>query len=222
VVGWGRYLVVVDAFAFAVFASLIVYGISRLKDATPQTLILSGIAVMYLFSSLTSVLQYIGRREDVHAVVFWLMGSLNGSRWGEVGMILGALILSTPFLVRCSPDLNAMLGGDEVAKSLGVNVKRVRILVMMLSTFITSSIICFTGTIGFIGLVSPHITRMLIGADHLFLLPATGVLGALLLLLADTLSRTIIAPTEIPVGIATSFIGIPFFLYLLMRRRSGG
>ena len=108
---------------------------------------------------------------------------------------------------------------DETAKSLGVNVERTRVISMMLVSFITASVICFTGTIGFIGLVAPHITRMAIGGDHRFLLPASALVGALLLLGADTLARTILAPVILPVGIMTAFLGVPFFVYLFMRRK---
>ena len=217
-VGWGRYLVVANAFAFALLASALSYGIARLKGASTHSLILAGVAVMYLFSSLTSILQYVGRREDVHAVVFWMLGSLNGMRWREVCAPLGALLISAPVLTAKSWEMNAMLAGDEVAMSLGVNVRRLKLMCAMLSALMTASVICFTGTIGFIGLVAPHMARMAIGAEHSLLFPCSALTGALLLLGADTVSRLLIAPSEIPIGITTSLIGIPFFLYLLMRR----
>jgi iron complex transport system permease protein len=112
-----------------------------------------------------------------------------------------------------------MGAGDETAKSLGVNVEFVRVLCMMLASLITASVICFTGTIGFIGLVAPHITRMVVGGDHRFLLPASALVGALILLAADTVARTVLAPVILPVGIMTSFLGVPFFIYLFLRRR---
>ncbi len=217
--GWGKYLVVTNAFLFALCACFLVYGLARFRGITSETMILAGIATMYLFSASTSVLQYIGRREDVHAVVFWLMGNLSGATVGRALTILIVLLACLPLLIKYAWDLNAMAAGDEVATSLGVNVRQVRIAGMMLATLITSSVICFTGTIGFVGLVSPHMTRMMIGGDHRFLLPASCLLGALLLLGADTAARTVMAPTEIPVGIMTSFVGIPFFLYLLMKKR---
>jgi len=164
-------------------------------------------------------LQYVGRSEDVHAVVFWLMGNLGGATFGKASVMLVVLSICLPLLMRYSWDLNALALGDEVAESLGVNVGKVRTAGMMLATLITSSVICFTGTVGFVGLVSPHITRMVLGADHRFLLPASCLSGALLLLGADTIARTVVAPTEVPVGIMTSFVGIPFFLYLLAKRR---
>ncbi|MCD6505116.1 iron ABC transporter permease [Candidatus Poribacteria bacterium] len=217
-IGWGRYLIVTNAFTFALLASAIAYGVARLKGASSNSMILSGVAVMYLFSSLTSILQYLGMREDVHAVVFWLMGSLNGMRWWKVGAVFIAFVLSAPILISKSWEMNAMLSGDEVAMSLGVDVKRLRLISTALSSLMTATVISFTGTIGFIGLVAPHIARLLIGAEHSLLFPTSALTGALLLLGADTISRLLLAPSEIPIGITTSLIGIPFFLYLLMRR----
>nr|HPJ30733.1 iron ABC transporter permease [Methanothrix sp.] len=125
----------------------------------------------------------------------------------------------TLILMAFSWDINALGAGDETAKSLGVNVEFVRVLCMMLASLITASIICFTGTIGFIGLVAPHITRMVVGGDHRFLLPASGLVGALILLAADTVARTVLSPVILPVGIMTAFLGVPFFIYLFLKRR---
>jgi iron complex transport system permease protein len=213
----GQYLIVGNAFVFTMLASLTVYGLAKYKGITPETMILAGIAIMYLFSALTSFLQYVGESEEVHEVVFWMMGSLGRSSWDKVAII--ALVTVVCTLMAFSWDINALGAGDETAKSLGVNVEFVRVLCMMLASLITASIICFTGTIGFIGLVAPHITRMVVGGDHRFLLPASGLVGALILLSADTVARTILAPVILPVGIMTAFLGVPFFIYLFLRRR---
>jgi len=148
-----------------------------------------------------------------------MMGSLGKSSWEKAGIISAILAVCLPYLIIKSWDINAMGAGDETAKSLGVNVERTRVISMVLVSLITASIICFTGTIGFVGLVAPHITRMIIGGDHRFLLPGSALVGALLLLGADTLARTILAPVILPVGIMTSFLGVPFFVYLFMKRR---
>ena len=215
----GQYLIVGNAFVFTMLASLTVYGLAKYKGITPETMILAGIAIMYLFSALTSFLQYVGESEEVHEVVFWMMGSLGRSSWDKVGIIALVTVACTLVLMYFSWDINALGAGDETAKSLGVNVELVRVLCMILASLITASIICFTGTIGFIGLVAPHITRMVVGGDHRFLLPASGLVGALILLAADTLARTILAPVILPVGIMTSFLGVPFFIYLFLKRR---
>jgi iron complex transport system permease protein len=215
----GQYLIVGNAFVFTMLASLTVYGLAKYKGITPETMILAGIAIMYLFSALTSFLQYVGESEEVHEVVFWMMGSLGRSSWDKVAIIALVTVVCTLILMAFSWDINALGAGDETAKSLGVNVEFVRVLCMMLASLITASIICFTGTIGFIGLVAPHITRMVVGGDHRFLLPASGLVGALILLSADTVARTILAPVILPVGIMTAFLGVPFFIYLFLRRR---
>jgi len=218
-VGNEKYFVITNAFIFALICAFLVYGIAKFKGASPETIILAGIALMYLFGAATSFLQYIGTKEDLHAVVHWLFGSLSRATWEQIFIVI---IISIPcflILIKYSWDLNALLAGDEVAKSLGVNVEKVRIISMISATLITASIICFTGIIGFVCLVAPHITRMIIGGDHRFLLPSSGILGAIILILSDTIGRIILAPVIIPVGIVTAFIGVPFFLYLLLTRK---
>ncbi|MFZ2472840.1 MAG: iron ABC transporter permease [Methanothrix sp.] len=215
----GEYLVIGNSFIFTLIASFAVYGLAKYKGITPETMILAGIAIMYLFSAMTSFLQYVGHAEQVQEVVFWMMGSLGKATWEKLAIITGVLAICLPYLILKSWDINAIGAGDETAKSLGVDVERTRVISMILGALITASIICFTGTIGFIGLVAPHITRMVIGGDHRFLLPGSALVGALLLLGADTLARTILAPVILPVGIMTSFLGVPFFVYLFMRRR---
>jgi iron complex transport system permease protein len=174
---------------------------------------------MYLFSSMTSFLQYIATAEQLSAVVFWMMGSLSGASWLQVSVMGAVFLIVSPILLHSAWDLNALSSGRETAVSLGIHVGRVTGICMILSALMTASIISFTGVIGFIGLVAPHITRMITGGDHRFLMPASSLGGAVLLLGADTLSRIIISPSEIPLGIMTSFIGVPFFIYLLLTRK---
>lgn len=215
----GEYLIIFNAFIFTLLASLSVYGLAKYKGITPETMILAGIAIMYLFSAMTSFLQYVGQAEQVQEVVFWMMGSLGRSSWDKVWVVTAVIAACFPYLLLKSWDINALGAGDETAKSLGVDVEKTRVICMVLVSLITASVICFTGTIGFIGLVAPHITRMVIGGDHRFLLPASALVGGLLLLAADTVARTIMAPVILPVGIMTSFLGVPFFVYLFMRRK---
>ncbi|HPS92074.1 MAG TPA: iron ABC transporter permease [Methanothrix sp.] len=215
----GSWMVIGNAFAFALLSALAVYLLAKYKGISSETMILAGIAIMYLFSAMTSFLQYAGHSDQVHEVVFWMMGSLGRSSWDRVAMLLAIFVICIPYLISKSWDLNSLAAGDETAQSLGVNVEKTRVIFMMLSSLITASIICFTGTIGFIDLVAPHIARMVIGGDHRFLLPGSALAGALLLLGADTLSRIILAPAILPVGIMTSFLGVPFFVYLFLQRR---
>lgn len=219
-VGSERYIVITNAFVFASITAFLVYGLARIRGITGETLVLAGIALMFLFSALTSLLQYFASEEQLQAVVYWMFGSLSESNWENIIVASILLFLSLPFLMRYSWDLNAMAsGGDEIATSLGVSVPRVRVLCLILAALVTAGIICFTGVIGFVCLVAPHMARLLIGADYRFLLPCSCVLGALLLLIADTVGRSILSPVTIPVGIVTSLIGVPFFVYLLMARR---
>ncbi|OEU49478.1 MAG: iron ABC transporter permease [Desulfobacterales bacterium C00003060] len=213
-----EYLIAGNAFLFALLSSSLILGVAKLKRSTPETMILAGIAMMFFFSSLSSLFQYMGTMEEVHEIVFWFFGSLSKVGWKEISMASVMILLPIPLLLKWSWDFNLLAAGDESAKALGVNVTRIRMVGLVVASLITAGAICFTGVIGFIGLVSPHITRMVIGGDHRFLLPASALVGSVLVLTADTLGRTLWAPQVIPIGIVTSFIGVPFFFYLLMKR----
>jgi iron complex transport system permease protein len=154
----------------------------------------------------------------VHEVVFWFFGSLSKAGWPEIGLTSAMILLPFPALLWRAWDFNLLASGDDSALALGVNVNRLRMSAIVAASLVTAGGICFTGVIGFVGLVAPHITRMVIGNDHQFLLPASGLVGALIVVAADTLGRTLWAPQVIPIGIVTSFIGVPFFFYLLMKR----
>ncbi len=215
----GQYLIIANAFIFALFSSFIIYGLSRYKGATPETMILAGIALMYLFSAMTGILQYFGEETAVAEVVFWMFGSLGRASWDKLLFVCIILAICVPILMLKSWDLNTLGAGDESAKSLGVNVDQTRVVCFILASFVTAGVICFTGTIGFIGLVAPHMSRMVIGGDNRYLIPASGLLGAVLLLGADTIARRVIAPAILPVGLVTAFMGVPLFLYLILRRK---
>ncbi|MDY0039663.1 MAG: iron ABC transporter permease [Desulforhabdus sp.] len=219
--GFGRFqqeIIALSAFLFALLTILAVLTVAQIKGASPETLILAGVATMFLFSALTSLLQYIGTFEEVHAIVFWMFGSLSKVGWNEIALAVVMILPASLVLYFKSWDLNLLIGGDETAQSLGVNAPGLRKVALVLSALMTAGAICFTGIIGFVGLVSPHIGRMLIGADHRYLIPASGVIGALLVVTADTLSRTVWMPQIIPIGIVTSFLGVPFFFYLLLKK----
>ncbi|GBC63477.1 iron ABC transporter permease [Desulfonema ishimotonii] len=216
---YSHYLIAGNAFFCALLASLLILGIARYKSATPETMILAGIAIMFLFSALSSFLQYMGTADEVHAIVFWFFGSLSKVGWPEIVIAAVMILAPVPVLLRWSWDFNLLAAGDESAKALGVNVTKIRIGGIIFASLITAAAICFTGVIGFIGLVAPHIARMILGGDHRFLLPGSALIGSILVLTADTLGRTCWAPQIIPLGIVTSFIGVPFFFYLLMKKK---
>ena len=166
-----------------------------------------------------SLLEYFAEEKAIAAVVFWMFGSLGKATWEIVSIVSISLVICIPILVLKSWDLNIMTAGDETATSLGVKVKRTRAICFILASLVTACIISFTGIIGFIGLVAPHMCRMIIGGDNRFLIPASGLLGSALLLGSDIVARTIIEPVIIPVGIMTSFMGVPLFLFLILRKK---
>ena len=215
----GKYLIIGNAFIFSLIPTFFIFGIARYKKATPETIILGGIAMMYLFSAAIILVQFFGEPEAVRAVVFWMVGDLGKATWGVLiptSIVVGSCVI---LLALKSWDINTIGSGDESAKSLGVNVERVRITGLMLSSLVISTIVCFVGAIGFIGLVSPHIARFTIGGDNRFLIPASGLVGAILMVVADIVSWTIISPNILPVGVVTAFMGVPLFIYLILRER---
>jgi iron complex transport system permease protein len=217
---FGGYLVIVNAFLFSVLAMVIVYGIARVRGMSSETVILVGVAIGFLFSALLSLIQYVAPQyQAVNAVVFWLMGSLTSATWGGILIILPIVVVTMVLMMQQSWNINVMSMGEDVATSLGVNSKRVLAINMVLETLATASIIAFTGVIGFVDLIAPHIARMLIGSDHRFLIPCSALVGAFLLLCSDTVARLVLAPTELPVGIVTSLLGVPFFIYILVSKR---
>ena len=214
----GRFFLIGNAFLFSLVPALVIAGISRIKRATSGMMILAGIAMGYVFSAGSSLMSYFSQAEDLKALSLWMMGNLGRATWNDILWLAGALALSVPVLLYQIHTLDVMNAGDETAKSLGVHVERTRILIMIVSSFITASIICFTGVIGFVGLVAPHITRMVIGAKNRFLIPAAGLFGAAFLLASDIIAIKIIEPTVLPVGVITSFLGGPLFLYLIIQK----
>ncbi len=215
------YMLPICAFGFSLIPAFTVFSLAKFKEASPQTIIFAGIAMMYLFSASTSLLQYMGTEEQVAAVVYWMFGSLSKSDWTKLSLVSLVAFVSLPVFLKWSWDFNTLSSGDEVAKSLGVNVEKVRLEGLVLASLTTAMAVALLGTIGFVGLVAPHITRILIGEDHRFLLPASCLMGGVLMVAADTVARTIISPQVLPVGILTSFMGVPLFLYLIIKKRTG-
>jgi len=216
----GGYLVIANAFLFSVIAMMIVFVIARIRGMSSETVILVGVAIGFLFSALLSLIQYLAPDyQAVNAVVFWLMGSLTAASWENILMILPIVVVTVALMTQQSWNINVMSMGEEVATSLGVNSRRVLATSMVLETLATAAIIAFVGVIGFVDLIAPHIARMVIGNDHRFLIPCSALVGGFLLLCSDTVARLIIAPTELPVGIVTSLLGVPFFIYIMLKRR---
>ena len=211
------YTVTLFAFAGAVAATLIILALARIKKMSPEAIILAGVALSSLFVSGTILIQYFASEVEIAAVVFWTFGDVARSTWREIGLLGIAAFGITLYFVLYRWDLNALLAGEETAKSLGVEVEKIRVLGMLIATVLAALVTCFHGVIAFLGLLAPHIGRRLIGPDHRLLIPYSCLLGALLLLLADTVGRVAVGSGTLPVGVLTSFMGAPLFLYLIWK-----
>lgn len=211
------YLVTFAAFAGAISATLAILVLARYKGISPEAMILAGIAFGSLFSAGTVITQYFANDVQVASIVFWTFGDIGRASWQELAIMSAVTLPVTAFFILNRWNYNALESGDDTAKSLGVNVGRTRMAGMFLASLMTSVAVSFLGIIAFVGLVSPHLVRRIIGSDYRYLIPGACAMGALLLLVSDTLSRTIIAPVVLPVGAITSFMGAPLFLYLLAK-----
>ncbi len=211
------------AFVGALAATAIVYLLSRRGGGTPiGVLLLTGIAVGSLLSALAALILVTGQdptRRDLDQVVYWMLGSVAGRTWAHVLLILPYVAIAAPLTLMFARDLNVLTLGDDTAHYLGLNVEQVRLTLLALASLLTAAAVAVSGVIGFVGLIVPHLVRIIAGPDHRLLVPAAGAAGGALLVLADVVARTLAAPAEIPVGIITSLLGAPFFLYLLHHRR---
>ncbi|MCT8978161.1 iron chelate uptake ABC transporter family permease subunit [Clostridium sp. CX1] len=207
------------AFAGAIITTIIVYSIAKVGNKVPiNTLLLSGISVSFLLSSLISLLM-VFNRESIEKIIFWTMGSVSTASWNQVIMLSIFVIIGLLIFMIFSRDLNIMLTGDETAKSLGIEVENLKKITLIISSLVVAACVSVSGVIGFVGLIIPHIIRILLGPDHRILIPFSAVGGALFMILSDTLARTLASPAEIPVGAITSVIGAPYFIYLLIKNK---
>jgi iron complex transport system permease protein len=207
------------AFTGALMSITVVYMLARVGKTLPvTTLILAGVALGALLGSIVSYL-IISSGERIHGIMFWLMGSFALSQWSEAMIVLPYILAGLVVLLLYARSLNLMQLDEEQAQQLGINVERLKIVLLGAATLITAAAVSFVGVIGFVGIIIPHAVRLIWGADHRFLLPLSILTGAIFLIIADIIARTVLAPTEIPVGVITAICGAPFFLYLLRRRR---
>lgn len=208
------------AFIGAIATTFFVYNLGRVRGRTSMThLILAGVAINSLLSSLISLMM-IFNREKLDKIVLWTMGSFTSASWGKVILELIATSIGMTIIYAYGRDLNIMLTGEENAKYLGVNVEAVKRRLLIVSSFITAITVSISGIIGFVGLIIPHGVRLIVGPDHRVLIPYSALVGAIFLIIADTLARILIPPIEIPVGIITAIFGAPFFLYLLIKYKN--
>jgi len=210
-----------SAFAGALLAISFVYSISRFRFGfSGETLLLTGVAISFFFSSLILFIQYLSNVADSFQIIRWLMGSLTVVGYQELRQLLPFVGLTAIVIIYLSRELNLLMTGDEIASSRGVSVKYVRYALFFVTSLCVGAIVALCGPIGFVGMMVPHICRLIIGEDHRYLIPATLLFGGSFLVICDTLARLIIAPAELPVGVITTLLGGPFFLWLLMRYKS--
>lgn len=203
------------AFISAILSVLFVYSLASVKNKLPiNTLLLSGIAVGQFLNALMSIIMVLYTRE-MENIIYWTMGGLSGKGWDPVLRIFFPILISSLILRFYSRELNIILLGDDFAKTSGVNIEKTKLIMLVISTLITALSVSVSGIIGFVGLIIPHVARIIFGPDNRILIPSSGILGAIFLITADTIARTIIAPTELPVGVVTALFGTPFFIYLL-------
>ena len=210
------YAVTFFAFAGAMAATSVILALARIKKMSSEAVILAGVALSSLFVSGTILLQYFASEVELAAVVFWAFGDVARSTWKEIAVVTAAAFLSTLYFVLNRWNLNALSAGEDVAKGLGVETEKIRVLGLFMATLIAALITCFHGVIAFLAFWLPYRKR-LVGSDHRLLIPHTCVIGAVLLLAADTIGRYVVGSGTLPVGVLTSFMGAPLFLYLLLR-----
>ncbi|WP_207480324.1 FecCD family ABC transporter permease [Arenibaculum pallidiluteum] len=211
------YAVPANAFAVAMLTALAIHALSLRRDATVHSVVLLGIALVFTFNALLAMVQFVASDQAVAAVVFWTMGSLTKATWPKLAVTVAAICVAVPVFVLRRWSLTALRMGEARAASFGIRVRRLRLETLMLVALLAAVPVSFVGTIGFIGLVGPHIARMLIGEDQRFFLPATALCGALIMSLSSIVAKTLIPGAIIPIGIVTSLVGIPLFFFLILR-----
>lgn len=215
----------IDGTSFAAFIGALVsisfvYYLSRFRSQfSTETLLLTGVALSFFFSSLILFIQYLSNITDSFRILRWLMGSLSIVGYHDILQLLPFVTICIAVILWLSRELNLLMAGDDIALSRGVNIKAVRLSLFFVTSLCVGAIVALCGPIGFVGMMVPHICRLLIGNDHRWLIPATLLFGGGFLILCDTLARLIIAPAEIPVGVITTLLGGPFFIWLLIKSR---
>ena len=211
-------LVALAAFVFACASMFLLHGMSRLRGAGVETLVLFGIALVFSCNALVALLQLLATEDVLQQLVFWSLGSVARANWDKLGILALVLGLTAPFSLHAASRMTLLRMGEERAQSFGVDVRRLRFFALLRISLLSATAVAFVGTIGFIGLVGPHIARILIGEDQRFLFPASALVGALLLSLSSVVSKVIMPGVIVPVGIMTALVGVPIFVVLVFQR----
>ncbi len=213
------YIITISAFIFSLISTGVIIFLAKYKGASPETMILTGVAMGSLFIAGTTAIEYFSDDVQLSSIIFWTFGDVGRTSWNELIIISIVILPAMAYFIYNSWNYNAMDAGEETAKSLGVKVESVRIIGLLIASLVTALIVSFVGIIGFIGLVVPHMIRKAIGGDQRFVMVGSILGGALLLLVSDTVARLILAPIVLPVGILTSFLGAPLFIFLVIKGR---
>lgn len=206
-----------SAFVMCVLAAALVFAFSRMRGMRPEIMVLAGIATLFMFQSAQSLVQYMAAPEVLQAIVFWLFGSLLKASWNNVPIVAVGFAVTTLAVLPNLWQLTALRLGDSRAAAIGVDVQRLRVKLFGLVALLTAAAVAFVGTIGFVGLVAPHIARMLVGEDQRVLLPMAALMGAIIMTGASVLSKLVSPGGVIPIGIVTALIGVPFLFFLILR-----
>ncbi len=214
-----QWFISANAFIFALLAALMLDGITRWTRVASSGVVLFGIALVFTFNALVSLMQFIATEDTLQGLVFWTMGSLARASWVKLGVMLLAFFVLLPWSMMSAWKLTALRLGEDRAISFGIDVRRLRLGTLLRISILSALAVAFVGPIGFIGLVAPHIARLMFGEDHRFYLPASALIGALVLSMASVASKNLVPGVIIPVGIVTSLVGVPFFLSIILRHR---
>jgi iron complex transport system permease protein len=214
-----QWFISANAFIFALLAALMLDGITRWTRVASSGVVLFGIALVFTFNALVSLMQFIATEDTLQGLVFWTMGSLARASWVKLGVMLLAFLILLPWSMMSAWKLTALRLGEDRAVSFGIDVRRLRLGTLLRISILSALAVAFVGPIGFIGLVAPHIARLMFGEDHRFYLPASALIGALVLSMASVASKNLVPGVIIPVGIVTSLVGVPFFLSIILRHR---
>lgn len=211
-------LIPVLAFVFALGCCLVIQAVASRYNASIEMIVLFGIAVFFTMNALVALLQFYADADTVQQIVFWTLGSVTRADWQKITLVAGAMVICLPFALRQVWALTALRAGEMQARSLGFDIKRLRMAVLLRVSLLTGVAVAFVGEIGFVGLVGPHIARLLVGEDHRFYLPGSALAGALILSLASILSKSLLPGVILPIGIVTALVGVPLFMALILRR----
>ncbi len=215
----GNYAIVVNAFVFSLVPMAMMLGVGKVKKASPTMMIMAGMAIMFMFNAFTTVLKLQADPDALAKLYSWTVGTVADCQWSEIVLMFVVVAAGVTLTQMFSRKLNILATGDDSAKAMGLDVENMRILLLLIISLVVATVVSFTGLIGFVGLVAPHVCRIFVGADNRYLVLSSAMFGAVLLEVADFVGRTAIAPATLQVGVVTAFIGGPMFLYLIMRQK---